>query len=84
MQPNVSCILEGVVSKGIITIVFVLVKVERSKRYEEEIIHILSPRPPTGPRVSHAQHSGPEGEHSESSESVSDASETIAIKANAQ
>ncbi|XP_064789011.1 glutamate-rich protein 3 [Oncorhynchus masou masou] len=45
------------------------IKVERSKRYEEEIIHILSPRPPTGPRVSHAQHSGPEGEHSESSES---------------
>ncbi|XP_029562319.1 glutamate-rich protein 3 [Salmo trutta] len=45
------------------------IKVERSKRYEEEVIHILSPRPPTGPRVSHAQHSGPEGEHSESSES---------------
>ncbi|XP_055718117.1 glutamate-rich protein 3 isoform X2 [Salvelinus fontinalis] len=46
------------------------IKVERSKRYEEEVIHILSPRPPTGPRVSHAQHSGPEGEHSESSESM--------------
>uniref|UniRef100_A0A4W5R1T4 DUF4590 domain-containing protein n=1 Tax=Hucho hucho TaxID=62062 RepID=A0A4W5R1T4_9TELE len=45
------------------------IKVERSKRYEEEVIHILSPRPPMGPRVSHAQHSGPEGEHSESSES---------------
>ncbi|XP_062308441.1 glutamate-rich protein 3 isoform X1 [Osmerus eperlanus] len=45
------------------------IKVERSKRYEEEVIHILSPRPPTGPRASHTQHSGPEGDHSESSES---------------
>uniref|UniRef100_A0A3P9A727 DUF4590 domain-containing protein n=2 Tax=Esox lucius TaxID=8010 RepID=A0A3P9A727_ESOLU len=44
-------------------------KVERSKRYEDDVIQILSPRPPTGPRVSHALHSGPEGEHSESSES---------------
>lgn len=43
---------------------------DRSKRYEEEVIHILSPRPPTGPRASHTQHSGPEGDHSESSESV--------------
>uniref|UniRef100_A0A667W9M9 Glutamate-rich 3 n=1 Tax=Myripristis murdjan TaxID=586833 RepID=A0A667W9M9_9TELE len=45
------------------------IKVERSKRYEEDIIRILSPRPPTGPRGVRAQHSGPEGEHSESSES---------------
>ncbi|XP_062280248.1 glutamate-rich protein 3 [Scomber scombrus] len=47
------------------------IKVERSKRYEEEIIHILSPRPPTGARGVRKQHSGPEGEHSESSESPS-------------
>lgn len=46
-------------------------KVERSKRYEEDIIRILSPRPPTGTRDIPKQHSGPEGEHSESSESVS-------------
>ncbi|XP_070765604.1 glutamate-rich protein 3 [Enoplosus armatus] len=45
------------------------IKVERSKRYEEDIIRILSPRPPTGARVIRKQHSGPEGEHSESSES---------------
>uniref|UniRef100_UPI0037E8A243 glutamate-rich protein 3 n=1 Tax=Semicossyphus pulcher TaxID=241346 RepID=UPI0037E8A243 len=45
------------------------IKVERSKRYEEEIIRILSPRPPTGARGIRKQHSGPEGEHSESSES---------------
>ncbi|XP_051233979.1 glutamate-rich protein 3 isoform X2 [Dicentrarchus labrax] len=45
------------------------IKVERSKRYEEDIIRILSPRPPTGARGIRKQHSGPEGEHSESSES---------------
>ncbi|KAE8294257.1 Glutamate-rich protein 3 [Larimichthys crocea] len=45
------------------------IKVERSKRYEEDIIRILSPRPPTGARGLQKQHSGPEGEHSESSES---------------
>ncbi|XP_029286166.1 glutamate-rich protein 3 [Cottoperca gobio] len=45
------------------------IKVDRSKRYEEDIIRILSPRPPTGARVIRKQHSGPEGEHSESSES---------------
>ncbi|XP_060890785.1 glutamate-rich protein 3 [Labrus mixtus] len=45
------------------------IKVERSKRYEEEIVHILSPRPPTGARGIRKQHSGPDGEHSESSES---------------
>ncbi|XP_056132882.1 glutamate-rich protein 3 [Lampris incognitus] len=44
-------------------------KVERSKRYEEDVIHILSPRPPTCPRGARRQHSGPEGEHSETSES---------------
>lgn len=46
-------------------------KVDRSKRYEEDIIRILSPRPPTGARGIRKQHSGPEGEHSESSDSVS-------------
>ncbi|XP_049911780.1 glutamate-rich protein 3 [Epinephelus moara] len=45
------------------------IKVDRSKRYEEDIIRILSPRPPTGARGIRKQHSGPEGEHSESSES---------------
>ncbi|XP_044055810.1 glutamate-rich protein 3 isoform X2 [Siniperca chuatsi] len=45
------------------------IKVERSKRYEEDIIRILSPHPPTGARTIQKQHSGPEGEHSESSES---------------
>ncbi|KAJ8403176.1 hypothetical protein AAFF_G00353930 [Aldrovandia affinis] len=45
------------------------IKVERSKRYDEDIIPLLSPRPPTGPRNGHKQHSGPEGEHSEFSES---------------
>ncbi|XP_054459438.1 LOW QUALITY PROTEIN: glutamate-rich protein 3 [Anoplopoma fimbria] len=45
------------------------IKVDRSKRYEEEIIRILSPRPPSGARCIRKQHSGPEGEHSESSES---------------
>uniref|UniRef100_A0A8C2ZQ12 Glutamate-rich 3 n=1 Tax=Cyclopterus lumpus TaxID=8103 RepID=A0A8C2ZQ12_CYCLU len=44
-------------------------KVERSKRYEEDMVRILSPRPPTGARCIRKQHSGPEGEHSESSES---------------
>nr|XP_046247662.1 glutamate-rich protein 3 isoform X2 [Scatophagus argus] len=47
------------------------IKVERSKRYEEDIINIMSPRPPTGARGIRKQHSGPEGEHSESSESLS-------------
>jgi len=46
-------------------------KVEHSKRYEEDTVIILSPRPPTGARCTRKQHSGPEGEHSESSESVS-------------
>uniref|UniRef100_A0A3Q2ZID3 Glutamate rich 3 n=1 Tax=Kryptolebias marmoratus TaxID=37003 RepID=A0A3Q2ZID3_KRYMA len=46
-------------------------KVERSKRYEEAMIRILSPRPPTRARDLHKQHSGPEEEHSESSESSS-------------
>ncbi|XP_076577683.1 glutamate-rich protein 3 [Chaetodon auriga] len=45
------------------------IKLERSKRYEEDLIRILSPRPPTGARGIRKQHSGPEGEHSESSES---------------
>ncbi|XP_066500312.1 glutamate-rich protein 3 isoform X2 [Hoplias malabaricus] len=45
------------------------IKVERSNRYEEDPGLMLSPRPPTGPRNSHARHSGPEGEHSESTES---------------
>ncbi|KAA8590004.1 hypothetical protein FQN60_013369 [Etheostoma spectabile] len=45
------------------------IKVERSKKYEEDIIRILSPHPPTGARAIRKQHSGPEGENSESSES---------------
>ncbi|KAG7230854.1 hypothetical protein INR49_019668 [Caranx melampygus] len=36
------------------------IKVERSRRYEEDIIRILSPRPPTGARGIRKQHSGPE------------------------
>ncbi|KAK5616771.1 hypothetical protein CRENBAI_022438 [Crenichthys baileyi] len=46
-------------------------KVERSKRYEEDITRILSPRPPKGSRTIWKQNSGPDGEHSESSESPS-------------
>ncbi|XP_058494518.1 glutamate-rich protein 3 [Solea solea] len=46
------------------------IKLERSRRYEEDIIRILSPRPPTGARGVRKQHSGPEGDHSESSESL--------------
>lgn len=45
-------------------------QVEHSKRYEEGIVHILSPHPPEGARGIQKQHSGPEGEHSDSSESV--------------
>ncbi|MEQ2275826.1 Glutamate-rich protein 3, partial [Xenotaenia resolanae] len=44
-------------------------KMERSKRYEEDITRILSPRPPKGSRTIWKEHSGPDGEHSESSES---------------
>ncbi|XP_077079022.1 glutamate-rich protein 3 isoform X2 [Siphateles boraxobius] len=47
------------------------IKAERSKRYEDEPMLMLSPRPPTRPKISHAEHSGPEGEHSESTESPS-------------
>ncbi|XP_039532180.1 glutamate-rich protein 3 isoform X2 [Pimephales promelas] len=47
------------------------IKAERSKRYEDEPMLMLSPRPPTGPKISHVRHSGPEGEHSESTESPS-------------
>ncbi|XP_062251646.1 glutamate-rich protein 3 [Platichthys flesus] len=46
------------------------IKVERSRRYEDDIIPILSPHPPMGVRGFRKQHSGPEGEHSESSESL--------------
>ncbi|XP_037325694.2 glutamate-rich protein 3 [Pungitius pungitius] len=45
------------------------IKVERPKRYEEDIVRILSPRPPAAAKCGPKQHSGPEGEHSESSES---------------
>ncbi|KAI4872312.1 hypothetical protein NFI96_027743 [Prochilodus magdalenae] len=45
------------------------IKVERTNRYEEDPIMMLSPRPPTGPKNSHTRHSGPEVEHSESTES---------------
>ncbi|XP_028299160.1 glutamate-rich protein 3 [Gouania willdenowi] len=47
------------------------IKVERSKRCEEDMIRILSPRPPMGARAVQKQYSGPEGEPSESSESPS-------------
>uniref|UniRef100_A0A673MAB0 DUF4590 domain-containing protein n=2 Tax=Sinocyclocheilus rhinocerous TaxID=307959 RepID=A0A673MAB0_9TELE len=46
-------------------------KAERTKRYEDEPMLMLSPRPPTRPKISHARHSGPEEEHSESTESPS-------------
>ncbi|AWP10997.1 putative glutamate-rich protein 3 [Scophthalmus maximus] len=46
------------------------IKVDRSRRYEEDIIRTMSPRPPTGVRGTRKQHTGPEGEHSESSESL--------------
>ncbi|XP_064186579.1 glutamate-rich protein 3 isoform X2 [Anguilla rostrata] len=45
------------------------IKVERSKRYDEDVIPLISPKPPSGPRNGRRQPSGPEGEHSESSES---------------
>ncbi|XP_059359879.1 glutamate-rich protein 3-like [Carassius carassius] len=44
-------------------------KAERTKRYEDEPMLMLSPRPPLMPKISHARHSGPQGEHSESTES---------------
>ncbi|TRY83219.1 hypothetical protein DNTS_014153, partial [Danionella cerebrum] len=44
---------------------------DRSKRFEDEPMILLSPRPPTGPKISHAQHSGPDAEHSESTDSPS-------------
>ncbi|KAI7798043.1 glutamate-rich protein 3 isoform X2 [Triplophysa rosa] len=44
-------------------------KTERSRRCDEEPMLMLSPRPPTRPKISHARHSGPEGENSESTES---------------
>ncbi|XP_072245773.1 glutamate-rich protein 3 [Leuresthes tenuis] len=47
------------------------IKVERSKRCEEDVIRILSPHPPMGARSIQKQLSGPEAEHSESSESPS-------------
>ncbi|XP_060934875.1 glutamate-rich protein 3 [Limanda limanda] len=46
------------------------IKVERSRRYEDDIIPVLSPHPPPGVRGFRKQHSGPEGEHSESSDSL--------------
>ncbi|XP_068599665.1 glutamate-rich protein 3 [Brachionichthys hirsutus] len=45
------------------------IKVECSKRYEEDFARILSPHPPSGHRGFRKQKSGPEGENSESSES---------------
>ncbi|KAF7203102.1 glutamate-rich protein 3 [Nothobranchius furzeri] len=44
-------------------------KMGRSRRYDEDITRVLSPRPPTGARDHGKPHSGPEEEHSESSES---------------
>lgn len=46
-------------------------QLERSNRYEEDSVRVLSPRPPTGARVARQQRSAPEGDRSESSESVS-------------
>ncbi|KAM3620356.1 uncharacterized protein V6R79_021988 [Siganus canaliculatus] len=45
------------------------IKAERSKRYEEDTVCIMSPRPPMGARDVRKQHSGLEGDHTESSES---------------
>ncbi|KAJ8276942.1 hypothetical protein GJAV_G00069630 [Gymnothorax javanicus] len=47
-------------------------KMERSKRCDEDIIPLLSPKPPSGPRNGHKESPGPEEEHLESSESVSE------------
>ncbi|XP_062854286.1 glutamate-rich protein 3 [Trichomycterus rosablanca] len=46
------------------------IKVERSNRYEEEALMILSPRPPTGPRNPRTRHSGPEPDVSDSTDSL--------------
>ncbi|XP_036378615.1 glutamate-rich protein 3 [Megalops cyprinoides] len=45
------------------------IKVEQTKRYNEDIVPSLSQRPPTGPRNGYKQHSGPGPEPSEYSES---------------
>ncbi|XP_051965112.1 glutamate-rich protein 3-like [Xyrauchen texanus] len=45
-------------------------KMKLSKRYDDEPLLMLSPRPPMGPKITPARHSGPEGEHSESTESL--------------
>ncbi|XP_065102758.1 glutamate-rich protein 3 isoform X2 [Paramisgurnus dabryanus] len=47
------------------------IKAERSKRCDEEPMLLFSPRPPTGPKISHTRHSGPDAENSESTESPS-------------
>nr|XP_055023678.1 glutamate-rich protein 3 isoform X3 [Misgurnus anguillicaudatus] len=47
------------------------IKAERSKRCDEEPMLLFSPRPPTGPKISHTHHSGPDAENSESTESPS-------------
>ncbi|XP_043941736.1 glutamate-rich protein 3 isoform X2 [Protopterus annectens] len=43
------------------------IRVERSRRCNEDVIPLLPPRPPTGPRSAHASSSAPETEHSDSS-----------------
>ncbi|KAG7332842.1 hypothetical protein KOW79_004676 [Hemibagrus wyckioides] len=45
-------------------------EVERCNRYEDDPVIILSPRPPTRLRSSHARHSGPEREPSDSTDSL--------------
>ncbi|XP_078801850.1 glutamate-rich protein 3 isoform X2 [Oryzias latipes] len=47
------------------------IKVQHSKRYEEDVVRVLSPHPPTGVRGPRKNDSGPEGERSESSLSPS-------------
>ncbi|XP_006003352.1 glutamate-rich protein 3 [Latimeria chalumnae] len=47
------------------------IKVERSKRCDEDVIPLLSPRPPTGPRNTHGHFLGPNGDQADSSASPS-------------
>lgn len=46
-------------------------KLQRSNRYEEDLVGVLPPRPPVGSRLTRKQRSAPEGDRSRSSESVS-------------
>ncbi|XP_041133381.1 glutamate-rich protein 3 [Polyodon spathula] len=44
------------------------IKVDRAKRYNEDVVPLLSPRPPTAPKNGNACQSGPEASQSETSE----------------